>query len=246
MAACFYDPSPNGLHKFIDDAAYTRPSPHTSKSLFEILEKVRNDTRFDGLYDHRSGDISRVLEKREDAFLEYWNAWDLSEDPKTQFEESQRLAVAMLLGTEPPKSGKHRFDFFLVHVLTSSHAVRILLPCVPAKFHMSLVRQWWLFALAVYIAQTRPVIDVSKITDFELNGREWKFVVDKALRWEHGMDAHFVKALRAMKVGAETWGDEEKSYLKGAVKFASEFEGWGGFGPMEEEKGKKYSYPERQ
>lgn len=188
MAACFYEPG--GLHKYIDEPAYTRPSPHKSTSLLSILEKVRNDKRFDGVYDHRSGDISKVLEEREDAFLEYWNAWDLA-DPKAQFEQSQRAAVALLLGTEAPE--KSKFDFFLVHVLTSSHAVRILLPCVPAQFHFSLVRQWWLFTLAVYIAQMRPAMDVSRITDFELEGRGWKFVVDRALRGNHAMDAHYVK-----------------------------------------------------
>jgi hypothetical protein len=32
-----------------------------------------------------------------------------------------------------------------------------------------------------------------------------------------------------MKVAAETWSDEGQFYLKAAVKFADEFENWGGF-----------------
>jgi hypothetical protein len=132
-----------------------------------------------------------VLEKREDVFLEYWNAWELL-NPKEQFEESQRTAVAILLGTDPPK-GDTKFDFFFVHLLTSSHAIRILLPLIPAKFHISLVRQWWLFTLAVYIAQTRPEIKLDNINNYDLKGRGWKFVLDKALNSPHAMDAHFVK-----------------------------------------------------
>jgi len=186
LGACFY----SSLHKYIDDPSYTKPSTHQSTSLLDILQKVKDDKRFDGLYDHRSGDISKVLAEREEAFLEYWNAWELP-DPRTQFEESQHTAVAILLGTEPPSESK--FDFFLVHLLTSSHAVRILLPLVPAKFHMNLVRQWWLFTLAVYIAQTRPEINLSRISNYDTRGKTWKFILDKALNSSHSLDAHFVK-----------------------------------------------------
>jgi len=107
--------------------------------------------------------------------------------------------------------------------------VRILLPLIPARWHVTLVKQWWLFTLAVYIAQLRPAVEEERITGYELKGREWKFVVDKALRSGHSLDAHFVKALRAMKVAAETWGDVEQFYLKAAVRFADSFTGWGGF-----------------
>jgi hypothetical protein len=36
-------------------------------------------------------------------------------------------------------------------------------------------------------------------------------------------------ASRALKVAAQTWGDESQLYLKAAVRFASEFDSWGGF-----------------
>lgn len=188
LGTCFY----SSLHKYIDDPSYTKPNDIRSTSLRDILLQVKEDKRFDGLYNHGSGDISKVLEKQEAAFLEYWNAWELP-NPKEQFEESQRTAVAILVGTQLPVSD--RFDFFFVHLLTSSHAVRILLPLVPAKFHINLVRQWWLFALAVYIAQTRPAIQLGRIDDYDLQGRSWKFVLDKALRSPHSLDAHFVKGI---------------------------------------------------
>ena len=49
------------------------------------------------------------------------------------------------------------------------------------------------------------------------------------------MDAHFVKGCRAMKNGAETWGDKDEWFLKCAVRFSGEFDGWGGFGENETE-----------
>lgn len=186
LGACFYSP----LHDYLDDTSYTKPSPHQGTNLRDILDKVRVDKRFDGLYPHRSGDIHKVLDEQEEAFLEYWNAWELS-DAQTAFQQSQELAVTILMGTEAPENTK--YDFFFVHILTSSHAVRVLLPLIPAKFHINLVRQWWLFTLAVYIAQTRPQISPTIIEEYQLNGRGWKFVVHKALDSAESTDAHYVK-----------------------------------------------------
>jgi hypothetical protein len=127
------------------------------------------------------------------VFLEYWNAWEIVK-PNEQFETLQSAAVAILMDTPQPENGK--FDFFFVHVLTSSHAIRILLPLVPAKFHVNLLRQWWLFALAVYIAQTRPaVVQHKDVQDYDVKGRDWKYVVHSALNGPHSHDAHYVKGM---------------------------------------------------
>ena len=53
--------------------------------------------------------------------------------------------------------------------------------------------------------------------------------------------------MRAMKVAEETWGasdDQSSPWLNAAVKFADEFEGWGGFGTAENEE--MMGYPEKQ
>ncbi|KAF1946210.1 hypothetical protein EJ02DRAFT_450656 [Clathrospora elynae] len=236
LGACCY----SFLHKYIDDPRYTKPSPHCATEqaiedgtdLLGILDKVRKDERFDGLYDHRDGDINKVFEESEEALLEYWNAWKIV-NPTYQFRAAQHLAVMLLL--DKPENSK--FDFFIVHVLTSSHAIRILLPLVPPKFHVSLLRQWWLLTLAVFIAQMRPPYKSGWTIDrYECNENDWKYVVHQALDGPHAKDAHFVKALRAMKVAEETWETSDshsKYWVKAAVKFADEFEGWGGFGTEE-------------
>lgn len=134
-----------------------------------------------------------MLEEREEAFLEYWNAWEIV-DPKDQFRTAQATALGLLVSTPAPKNTK--FDFFFVHLLTSSHAIRILLPLIPAKFHVNLLRQWWLFTLAVYIAQTRPPIDHNKsINTYDRKGKDWKYVTHKALEGAHANDAHYVKGM---------------------------------------------------
>jgi hypothetical protein len=193
---------------------------------------MRSDERFDdlGLTHPGFDNADKILAKCEDVVLEYLNAWTLS-DPKEQFKQSQKAAVALLVGT---RDERKKYDFFLVHLLTSSHAVRILLPLIPAKFEMSLVRQWWLFTIITYICQLRPYIDVSRISDVELDGKDWKYVGHMALSGKYRLDAHYVKALRAMEEADNTWDDQDGYWLKAAVKFADEFRGWGGFGMDEE------------
>lgn len=184
LGACFY----SHIHKYIDDPKYTRPSPHLvanghKTSLLDLLGKVREDKRFDG--------VDHALEEREEAFLEYWNAWEIVE-PTKQFEETQRLATSLLMDT-PPEHGK--YDFLFVHVLTSSHAIRILLPLVPAKFHVNLLRQWWLITLAVYIGQTRPKVGNDDFAqNFDVKDHDWKYVVHQALAGPHAKDPHYVKS----------------------------------------------------
>ena len=178
----------NFLHKYIDDTAYTKPSTYTTTSPLEILHKICTDTRFDGLFNDKGPqNIEILFTQHEPLVLEHWNAWKIS-DPNKQFQESQEAAVALLTRTVQP--GTHAYDFFMVHILTTSHAVRILLPLIPKKFHISLVRQWWLLTLAVYISQLRPKID----DDIEEKPvKPWKYVEDMATSGPWATDAHYVK-----------------------------------------------------
>lgn len=179
----------NFLHKYLDDKSYTRPSSFSSTSPAELLQKLAEDKRFDGLFKHRGFDnIEPLFEKHEDLVLEYWNAWKF-DDPVKQFEQSQEAAVALLVASVPP--GTHSYNFFICHTLTTSHAVRILLPLIPVKFHITLVRQWWLLVLAVYVAELRPKIDPDYVPTRKR--MTWNYVEDKALHSSYATDAHFVK-----------------------------------------------------
>lgn len=218
----------NNIHNYLDDPVPSKieASYHTT-SVFEIFEKVRTDNQLDGLFvtpgDHN---IEKLFSTREGVLLNHWNAWTL-ENPIEQFRESQELAAALLVSTHADPEVK--YDFFLVHVLTTSHAVRVLLPLIPAKFQVPLVRQWWLITLAIYIAQLRPEMPLDRIRDVDLKGRDWDWTAEKAVKGEYSVDAHYVKCLRSLREMATSWGDHDKFFLKAAVKFAEEFSGWGGF-----------------
>ncbi|MCJ1282888.1 hypothetical protein MMC26_002214 [Xylographa opegraphella] len=219
----------NYMHKYLDVTSYTRNSTFCTNSALEILERVAADESFDGLFEHRGGDnIDRIFTHHEGLILEHWNAWEIS-NPTKQFEDSQRAATALLAATR--EGGPSQYDFFFVHLLTTSHAVRILLPEIPAKYHINLLRQWWLLTLAVYIGQLRPAIDEESVLNYDLGGKDWCWVEKQAVEGKWSMDAHYVKCLRAIKEAARTWGDHDMFYLKAGVKFGESFGSWGGFGP---------------
>ncbi|KAF3769205.1 hypothetical protein M406DRAFT_327606 [Cryphonectria parasitica EP155] len=226
MTATQYD----FMHKYLDNSKYSRPPPKgafSSTSPSDILERIRSDSRFNGLFDGHedSGDIESLFSEHEELVLEYWNAWCVGQDPVRRFQESQEAATALLVATVPP--GTHSYKFRIVHLLTTSHAVRILLPFIPTEFHVSLVRQWWLLTLAVYIAELRPKIDPDYVPWPEGSAaKTWSYVEDKALNSGWAIDAHFVKAVRAMREAASTWGDVHERYLASAVRFVDDFEGW--------------------
>ncbi|APA14527.1 hypothetical protein SS1G_06461 [Sclerotinia sclerotiorum 1980 UF-70] len=218
----------NFMHKYLDDPSYTKASTYSTTSPLEILHKIHADSRLDGVLDEPSpSNITKLFEKHEDFILEHWNAWSIT-DPEKQFRDSQEAAVNLLVQTVKP--GTHAYDFFVVHILTTSHAVRILLPFVPPKFQVGLIRQWWLFTIAVYCAQMRPKIN----EDIEQKpGKGWKYVEDKAINGVWSTDPHYVKAIRAIREAAFTWGDVHERYLSMAVTFADDFNGWTGFGSSE-------------
>jgi len=184
MASTEYSP----LHKYLDTTSSTKPSTYSTTSPLEILHKIASDTRFDGLFSGKgSSNITKLFEEHEPLVLEHWNAWTIT-DPKKQFEDSQEAAVTLLVRTV--ERGTHAYDFFMVHILTTSHAVRILLPLIPKKFQVTLVRQWWLLAISVYIAQLRPKIN----DDLESKPvRSWADVEALAIRGSWSTDAHYVK-----------------------------------------------------
>ncbi|OTA97321.1 hypothetical protein M434DRAFT_392040 [Hypoxylon sp. CO27-5] len=219
MAATQY----NFFHKYIDDPSYSKPSPIKLSSPLELLHKLANDHRLDGAFKESGAEnIEPLFQKHEDIVLEYWNAWTL-EDPVKDFQLSQEAAVDVVIATVPP--GTHSYNFYTCHVLTTSHAVRILLPFIRPEHRINLVRQWWLFAIAVYIAVLRPKIDPDNIGSGD-GKTQWDYVEDKALNGPYATDAHFVKVVRAIKEAARTWGDVHERYLNAAVRFADDFQGW--------------------
>lgn len=196
------------------------PAARTTFSL-EILSKIRTDARFDGLLDTRGpSHIEKLFQEREEAVLGYYYKLDMRDLPDAH-RDLMRLTTLLLCATG-------EYDFFLAHLLTLSYAVRTLLPVVPKNYALPLCKSHWLFVITMYVTQRRPEILPELVDGVDLAGKTWEDVVKKALGREK-VDAHYLKALRAMRDSAELWKEDEGFYLKAAVKFAWGFQRWSGF-----------------
>jgi hypothetical protein len=122
------------------------------------------------------------------------------------------------------------FDFYLAHVLTVGHALRVLFPVFPRNWHIPIMRQYGLFTILVYIAQLRPAFKEEDIASWDLQSSSWENVAQKSQKNELSVDVHFPKVVRALKVAEETCGSRGKHFMKASEKFISEFRGWTGFG----------------
>lgn len=181
------------LYKYFDDASYTRPSPLASRSPLDLLTKMSVDKRFDSLPENvDAGQLEVLFEKHESLVMEYWNAWELDE-PLEQFQHSQQAAVSLAVATVAPET--HTYDFLLAHLLTASHAVRVLLPFFPPQRHITLVREWWLLAIIIFILRGRPRPESDNLQK-ELNGEDWKYVEKQALASRWSKDAQYIKSER--------------------------------------------------
>ncbi|OAP61979.1 hypothetical protein AYL99_04182 [Fonsecaea erecta] len=238
LAATCYDQK---LAQLLETAAApANPlTPSSTNDLFEVFARVHGDSRLDGVFTHPGGEnLTRLLSDAAltSVLLEHFHAWQIV-DPTRDFAQSQALATALLIASGPSVGG-HGWDFLLVHLLTTSHAVRVLIPFLPAPHHhVPLVREWLLIALAIYITQLRPAIKTEHVTDVDLRGRSWDDVTHRAVEGQWKFDAHFVKACRAMREAERLWGGyagDDAYFLKAAVKFSSEFNSWGGFGAEDE------------
>ena len=192
-----------------------------------MLKRVREDKRFDGLVPEQGiTNVGIIIEKRFDVVLEHWNAWEVK-DTVQQLEHCCDLGVLLAISSgDPDKS----YDFYQAHVMTVSHALLVLWHFFPKERHISILKQYALFTILIYIVQFRCEFGIEEIESIQLDGKDWNWVTENALNHKWALDDHFFKVVRAPKVFAETFGSKNGYYLKAAVKFMTEFRGWEGFG----------------
>jgi len=168
----------------------------------------------------------KVHKTCEHALLEHWNAW-MIDNFDAQFAQAWELSVKLAIETGGPSA---EYYFFLIHLLTALHAVRIILPHIPGDMWSSVLRQYWAWLVVVYVAQLKRPIHSGAIENVDLNGRDWDWVSENSVASEWSLDCHYIKVVRALKVGSELYSEKNEWHLKAAVKFMDEFHGWVGFG----------------
>ncbi|KAM3486654.1 hypothetical protein MY3957_009724 [Beauveria namnaoensis] len=179
----------NELHKYLDEPSYTKPSTLSSSSLSQLISRLANGGRSQVTVTADKHDsLESLFSQHQELILDYWNAWHIVDATK-QFEELQQIAVALFAS-----SGLKSFSFLAAQLLSASNSIRILLPYIPAEYHVSLLRQWWLLAIAVCLLTGRPEPNSANIQK-DASGRTWKHVIDKAINGPYLADASYMKVI---------------------------------------------------
>lgn len=195
----------NSLHKYLDDPSYIKPADSPS-ALMDLIARLAKDPRGRSTQNPPGSEsLEGILDKHENLILEYWNSWPITDATK-QFEESQRAAVTLFVSSQPKQ-----LNTFTARLLSSNHAIRVLLPYIPAAYHASLLRQWWLLAIIVCLLTGQPEPNPANIVK-DADGRTWKHVVDKALNSAHLKDPHYVKGMTARPLNLMTLTCSLQSY----------------------------------
>lgn len=179
----------NELHKYLDEPSFTRPSTLPSLSLQELISGLAKDERLQGVVTQDKDDrLESLFLQHQDLILDYWNAWQIVDATK-QFEDLQQAAVALFA-----TSRTNSFHLYTAQLLAASNSIRIIFPYIPAEYHVSLLRQWWLLAVAVCLLTGRPEPNSANIVK-DTGGRGWKHVADKAINGPYLTDASYLKGM---------------------------------------------------
>lgn len=116
-------------------------------------------------------------------------------DVSAAHRELNQLSTLLLCATSEP--GNPTYDFFLCHALTTSYAVRTVLPELPVEHAVPLVKAQWLLTLVVYCIQLRPQIRPELVEAVEVGDTTWERIKKEALIHRVGgeevADTHYMK-----------------------------------------------------
>ena len=207
----------NYLHEVIDKL---KPPKFGSKSALAIFQDLRSDDRL-VLFDAPGvSNLELSVKYSTDLVHSHYDQWliDVNQIEKI-IEELFDLSVYLYGATHKPD--QIDFDFFLLHLLTSMHAIRHIHSHLNDRQVVEhILSQFFYFASIVYIAQLRPKIDETLIHEYRIDGdnKNWDYVIQRTVHTELAEDSHFVKVVRTLRDAEAAYGVKDGLYLKTAIK----------------------------
>ena len=207
----------NYLHNVIDKL---KPPKSGSKSALEIFQDLRLDDRLSMFDAPGVRNIEPSVKESTDLVIAHYDEWFIDMDNiEKVIEELFDLTVYLYAATHKPD--QIDFDFFLLHLLTSMHAIRHIYSHLNDRQVIEhLLWQFFYFASILYIAQLRPEINRALVHDYRLeDGKNtWDYVVERTVNTELAEHSHFVKVVRTLRDAEVAYGAKDGFYLKAAVK----------------------------
>ncbi|CAF1167312.1 unnamed protein product [Adineta steineri] len=207
----------NYLHEVIDKL---KPPKSGSKSALTIFQDLRSDHRLP-LFDGPGVDnLEPTVKQATDIILSHYDQWLVNvNDLEKIVEELFDLTVYLYGATHKPD--QIEFDFFLLHLLTSMNAIRMIYPHLNNRqVAEHILYQFFYFASAIYIGQLRPEINKTLIHDYNIDyaKQNWNYVIEQSMNTDLIGHSHFLKVIRSLRDAEAVYGFKDGLYLKTAVK----------------------------
>jgi hypothetical protein len=150
---------------------------------------------------------------------------------------------------EPVPHDPHHFDFFLLHLLLSAHAIRVLFKNLPFTTHQTMLEAHFLATISYYVSELRPAVKIDVFKDHAMilkkqasnvheatqagtggeDGMDWSFVRRKCFEGDVGSECanggNYVKALRALREAEMEYGFKDGLYLNTALMIVEQVTG---------------------
>jgi hypothetical protein len=217
-----------------------------SRSMIELLQAIYRDPSLDGIITHSDEDkAQKVVNAASDTIKRYMDLWLLPVDEASVAKSMEDLYIGAMYLYATTAFGPHatrdskeqttldpnsvKLDFFLLHILTSALAVRVLLPHLSVAQAGVLMKSHLSTALLYYIARGRPPMRPDLLAMYMPSTREirelnsWSEV--KKLT-PQSFDLHVPKVVRTLLIGYENYAksnaqtshnEKESLWFKAAV-----------------------------
>ncbi|ORY98912.1 hypothetical protein BCR43DRAFT_471384 [Syncephalastrum racemosum] len=222
------DEKPKPIEK--DDVGFDLQKALESNPILKLANAIREDKELDGIvtYDNPNKfDATIQSEVATKKVKEAAGKWTIQENPAGVQQGLKDLytAAMMMLGASGIRGGDIKFDFFLMHALTSIHAIHTLLPHLTPREGVLLLQGHAIATLTYFISRGRPQLRVDEVLNYRQEEKEaslenpWFDIFDRSIRAE---EPHTIKVARACALGQIIYGHDkfQASYEKAWLNVA--------------------------
>ena len=191
-----------------------------TKSALEVLQDIRLDNRFSILDELATGNLGDIIVKLIDPILSHYDQWNINGNNLEEAIE-ELLDVSVYIYGATHKPDQIEFDFFLLHLLTGMHAIRVTYPHLnDQQTAKNILMQFFFITCVVYIARLRPEINKKLIIDYEVDDAKdnWTYVIQRTVNSDLAEIMHLVKVVHSLRAAEVAYGFKNGFYVKTAVK----------------------------
>ncbi|KAJ1957650.1 hypothetical protein EC988_000718 [Linderina pennispora] len=200
------------VHKLLFEVELTAETVEKTTdtlTLMEVMDNIRNDKRIQDIpYETSLESDSPISDQVALEYLQQWKVYPTEYCVALKFRVLQSI-TALIYGATTKPGYKSQYEFTLMHLLTSSYFVPMLLDLLTLEQKIRVLRTYAFVVLRYFTLRHCPRFyhaselatdDVSFAADAEYSDNEqWKAVFEKAVQND---DLHVAKAVRALLRGS--------------------------------------------